>query len=390
MAKIDAFFRLMNAQGASDLHMAAGSQPCLRIHGDLEPVKYHELANDELLALLGEIAPEGRMKQFEETGDVDFAYEITGLGRYRANYFRQAAGAGAVFRQIPSKIMTIEQLGLPPIARQFAMLDKGLVLVTGATGSGKSTTLAAIVDYANKNRRDHILTIEDPIEFRHTRVNCLINHREVGQHTRSFAAALRGALREDPDIILVGELRDLETIQLALEAAATGHLVLATLHTPSAMKTVDRIIDVFPTDAQEQVRTTLSESLKGVVSQTLFKRTDGRGRVAALEVMVNTPAVGNLVREGKTHQLVNVLQTGKRLGMQTMDDAITELLDGGKISPEEAFDRCIDKRRFIERLPVVPEEYRELLEEVRARSASAGGERRGGERRLTGAPGGTR
>ncbi|MEZ5963456.1 MAG: type IV pilus twitching motility protein PilT [Planctomycetota bacterium] len=392
MAKIDAFFRLMNAQGASDLHMSAGSQPCLRINGDLEPIKYRELHHEELLALLGEIAPEAKMKQFDETGDIDFAYEIEGIGRYRANYFRQASGAGAVFRQIPSKIMTIEQLGLPPIARQFAMLDKGLVLVTGATGSGKSTTLAAIVDYANKNRRDHILTIEDPIEFRHSRVNCLINHREVGQHTQSFAAALRGALREDPDIILVGELRDLETIQLALEAAATGHLVLATLHTPSAMKTVDRIIDVFPTDAQEQVRTTLSESLKGVISQTLFRRADGRGRVAALEVMVNTPAVANLVREGKTHQLINALQTGKRLGMQTMDDAIAELLDARKISPEEAFDRCVDKRRFIERLPTVPEEYRDMLEEVRARSGNAqsSSERRMTDRRLSGAPGGTR
>ncbi len=370
MAKIDAFFRLMNAQGASDLHMTAGCQPCLRINGDLEPIKYKELHDDELMALLGEIAPEQKLKTFEETGDIDFAYEIRGLGRYRANYFRQASGCGAVFRHIPSKIMTIEQLGLPSITRQLAMLDKGLVLVTGATGSGKSTTLAAIVDYANKNRRDHILTIEDPIEFRHTRVNCLINHREVGQHTKSFAAALRGALREDPDIILVGELRDLETIQLALEAAATGHLVLATLHTPSAMKTVDRIIDVFPTDAQEQVRTTLSESLKGVVSQTLFRRADGRGRVAALEIMVNTPAVANLVREGKTHQLVNVLQTGRKVGMQMMDDAISDLLDARKIGAEEAFDRSVEKKRFIERLPIVPEEYREMLEEVRARSGN--------------------
>ncbi|HLU39154.1 MAG TPA: type IV pilus twitching motility protein PilT [Planctomycetota bacterium] len=383
MAKIDAFFRLMNAQGASDLHMAAGCQPCLRIHGDLEPIKYKELDDEELMAMLAEIAPEPKLKLFEETGDIDFAYEIPGLGRYRANYFRQSNGCAAVFRQIPSKIMTIEQLGLPPITRRFAMLDKGLVLVTGATGSGKSTTLAAIVDYANKNRRDHILTIEDPIEFKHTRINCLINHREVGQHTRNFAAALRGALREDPDIILVGELRDLETIQLALEAAATGHLVLATLHTPSAIKTVDRIIDVFPTDAQEQVRTSLSESLKGVVSQTLFRRADGRGRVAALEIMVNTPAVANLIREGKTHQLVNVLQTGKKLGMQVMDDAIGELLDAKKITPEEAFDRAVDKRRFVDRLTVVPEEYRELYEEVRGRSAgSPAVDRRQGERRV--------
>ena len=299
MARIDAFFRLMNAQGASDLHLAAGSPPCLRISGDLEPVKYKELSSDELLEMFREITPEHKLKEFEESGDVDFAYELSGIGRFRGNYLRQSAGVGAVFRQIPSKIMTIDQLGLPSISRRFAMMAKGLVLVTGPTGSGKSTTLAAIVDYANKNRRDHILTIEDPIEFKHTRINAIINHREVGVHTQSFTAALRGALREDPDIIMVGELRDLETISLALEAASTGHLVLATLHTQNAMKTVDRIIDVFPTNAQDQVRATLADSLKGVISQTLFKRTDSGGRVAALEIMVGTPAVSNLIREGK-------------------------------------------------------------------------------------------
>jgi twitching motility protein PilT len=365
MAKIDAFFRLMNAQGASDLHMSAGTAPSLRINGDLEPIKYKELTNEELFEMLAEIAPERKLKEYLETGDVDFAYELPGLGRYRSNYFRQQSGAAAVFRQIPSKIMTIEQLGLPAIARRFAMADKGLVLVTGATGSGKSTTLAAIVDYANKSRRDHIITIEDPVEFRHQRINCLVNHREVGLHTKSFSAALRGALREDPDIIMVGEMRDLETIQLALEAAATGHLVFGTLHTPSAMKTIDRIIDVFPTDAQEQVRTTLSESLKGVIAQTLFKRIDGGGRVAALEVMVNTPAVGNLIREGKTHQLINALQTGRKIGMQTMDDAIFDLVSKRKIGPEDAFERAQDKARFLEFLPSIPEEYRELVESLK-------------------------
>ena len=300
MARIDAFFRLMNAQGASDLHMAAGCQPCLRVQGDLEPVKYKELDSDELLDMLREITPEHKLKEFEETGDVDFAYELPGIGRFRSNYLRQSNGVAAVFRQIPSKIMTIEQLGLPKICRRFSMMAKGLVLVTGPTGSGKSTSLAAMVDYANKNRRDHILTIEDPIEFKHERINCIVNHREIGLHTETFHSALRGALREDPDIIMVGEMRDLETISLALEAASTGHLVFATLHTQNAMKTVDRIIDVFPTNAQEQVRATLADSLKGVISQTLFKRTDGRGRVAALEIMVGTPAVANMIREGKT------------------------------------------------------------------------------------------
>ena len=296
-------------------------------------------------------------------GDLDFAYELDGVGRYRANFFRQDNGVSAVFRQIPTKIMTIEQLGLPPVARRFASLNKGLVLVTGPTGSGKSTTLAAMIDYCNKSRRDHIITVEDPIEFKHECINCLVNHRELGTHTKSFAAALRGALREDPDVILVGELRDLETINLALEAAATGHLVVATLHTQSAMKTVDRIIDVFPTDAQEQVRTTLADSLRGVISQTLFKRANSSGRVAALEILVSTPAVANLIREGKTHQIINVMQTNKKMGMQTLDDAIEELLEKKDISPTEAFEKAQDKKRFVGYLPSVPEEYRELLDD---------------------------
>jgi twitching motility protein PilT len=363
MARIDAFFRLMNAQGASDLHLASGNTPCLRIRGDLEPVKYKELASDEVVEMLTEITPEHKMKEFQETGDVDLAYELEGVGRFRCNYFQQQGGVSAVFRQIPTRIMTIDQIGLPGMVRRFAMMEKGLVLVTGPTGSGKSTTLAAIIDFANKNRRDHIITIEDPIEFRHKRINCIINHREVGLHTKSFSAALRGALREDPDIIMVGEMRDLETIALALEAAATGHLVFGTLHTPSAIKTVDRIIDVFPTDAQDQVRTTLADSLKGVVAQSLFKRVDAPARVAALEIMVGTPAVANLVREGKTHQLANILQTGRRLGMQTLDDAIEGLLRKRAIAPEEAFEKAINKERFVRYMKRIPEEYMEMLEE---------------------------
>jgi len=363
MARIDAFFRLMNAQGASDLHLASGNTPCLRIRGDLEPVKYKELASDEVIEMLTEITPEHKMKEFQETGDVDLAYELEGVGRFRCNYFQQQGGVSAVFRQIPTRIMTIDQIGLPGMVRRFATMEKGLVLVTGPTGSGKSTTLAAIIDYANKNRRDHIITIEDPIEFRHKRINCIINHREVGLHTKSFSAALRGALREDPDIIMVGEMRDLETIALALEAAATGHLVFGTLHTPSAIKTVDRIIDVFPTDAQDQVRTTLADSLKGVVAQSLFKRVDAPARVAALEIMVGTPAVANLIREGKTHQLANILQTGRRLGMQTLDDAIEGLLRKRAIAAEEAFEKALNKERFVRYMKRIPEEYIEMLEE---------------------------
>ena len=369
MAKIDAFFRLMSSQGASDLHVMAGGAPCLRIHGVIEPIKYHEISNDELLEMLGEITPEHKMKEFQESGDVDFAYELPGVSRYRANFLRQANGVGAVFRQIPEKILTIDQLGLPTIARRFATMEKGLVLVTGPTGSGKSTTLAAIIDYANRNRRDHIITIEDPIEFKHKRVGCIVSHREVGHHTRSFATALRGALREDPDIIMVGEMRDLETITLALEAAATGHLVFGTLHTQSATKTIDRIIDVFPTDAKEQVRTTLSESLKGVISQSLLKRIDNKGRIAALEIMVGTPAMAAMIREGKSHLLQNVIQTGKKLGMRTLDDSIEELIQRKVVSPEEAFERCVSKERFVKYLSSVPEEWQEVLSKEKSDDA---------------------
>src|SRR5262245_3348130 len=357
MAKIDAFFNLMDEVGASDLHLASGSQPILRIRGEMERVKFPALDNDELKAMLYEIAPEFKVKVFEETGDVDFGYEIPGKARYRANFFNQKHGVAAVFRQIPSKVLTVDQLGLPPIVKKFAALHNGLILVTGPTGSGKSTTLASIVDHANKTRRDHIITVEDPIECVHDSQNCLLNHREVGLHTRSFAAALRGALREDPDVILVGEMRDLETIELALTAAATGHLVFGTLHTPSAAKTIDRVIDVFPAAQQNQIRNTLSESLKGVIAQNLFKRIDTKGRVCALEILVVTPAIANLIREAKTFQIPGMLQVGKKHGMQTLDDAIMELLNKRIISAEDAYSRCIDKSKFRPLLKNPPEEW---------------------------------
>ncbi|MCX5836254.1 MAG: PilT/PilU family type 4a pilus ATPase, partial [Deltaproteobacteria bacterium] len=281
MAKIDAFFQLMHDQGASDLHLVSGQQPVIRILGDMERIKFDVLNNDDLKAMLYEIAPEHKIKHFEETGDVDFAYEIPNLARYRANFFQQKFGVAAVFREIPSKIVTCQELGLPPVLPKLASLPRGLVLVTGPTGSGKSTTLAAIINEANRTRKDHIITIEDPIEFVHQSASCIVNHREVGLHTKTFTSALRGALREDPDIILVGELRDLETISLAVEAASTGHLVFGTLHTTSAAKTVDRIIEVFPSEEQMQIRSTLADGIRAVVSQVLFKRADKKGRCAA-------------------------------------------------------------------------------------------------------------
>ena len=270
MAKIDAFFQLMHDQGASDLHLVTGQQPVLRLHGEMERIKFDVLTNDGLKAMIYEITPEQKIKQFEETGDIDFGYEIPGLARYRANFFQQHFGCAAVFREIPSKIMTAAELGLPSVISKLAGLPRGLVLVTGPTGCGKSTTLAAIIDEANRTRKDHIITVEDPIEFVHQSKSCIVNHREVGRHTRSFASALRGALREDPDIILVGEMRDLETISLAVEAASTGHLVFATLHTTNAAKTVDRIIEVFPTGEQMQIRSTLADGIRAVVAQVLF------------------------------------------------------------------------------------------------------------------------
>ncbi len=360
MAQIDAFFKLMNDEGASDLHMVAGQQPLLRIRGDIERVKFKKMENDELRGMLYEICPEERIKEFEETGDIDFGYEIPGLARYRCNYFQQKYGVGAVFREIPSEIMTCEQLGLPKVIARLAHLPKGLVLVTGPTGSGKSTTLAAIVDEANKTRKDHILTVEDPIEFVHRSQKSIINHREVGSHTKSFSAALRGALREDPDIIMVGEMRDLETISLAMEAAMTGHLVFGTLHTINAMKTVDRIIEIFPANQQGQVRSTLADALRAVVSQTLFKRTDVKGRCAAQEILIATPAVRNLIREGKTFQLLSVMQTGKKFGMQTLDDAIMAYLEKKMISADDAYSNSVEKAKFAKFLKKPPSDFTEV------------------------------
>ena len=357
MAKIDAFFKLMFDQGASDLHLVSGQQPIIRLRGEMERIKYKVLENDELKAMLYEIAPEIKIKQYEETGDVDFGYEIPGMARFRANFFQQKYGCAAVFRLIPSKIVSAEDLGLAPILTQAAMYKKGLVLITGPTGSGKSTTLAAMMDYANHHRHDHIITVEDPIEFVHKSAGCLVNHREIGRHTRSFGAALKGALRQDPDIILVGEMRDLETIRLAVEAASTGHLVFGTLHTVSAAKTVDRVIEVFPAEEQSQIRNTLATSLKLVVAQNLFKRIDKKGRCAALEILVCNAAVQNLIRDNKTFQIPSAIQTGKKQGMASLDDAIMDLLHKKWISAEEAFDKCIDKGKFLPFLKEAPADY---------------------------------
>ncbi len=356
MAKIDALFQEMVEQGASDLHLVAGQPPAFRLSGELERHPgYGALENQALHEMLYEIAPSSKKDQFESTGDVDFGYELPGVARFRANFFNHKHGIAAVFRRIPSNVLTAEALGLPPVLTRAAMLRKGLVLVTGPTGSGKSTTLAAMVDYANRNRKDHILTIEDPVEFVHQSQSCIVNHREVGLHTMTFASALRGALREDPDIILVGEMRDQETIALAVEAAATGHLVFGTLHTENAAKTVDRIIEVFPAAEQAQIRNTLSTALKVVVAQNLFKRIDQKGRCAALEILVCTPAVSNLIRDAKTFQIVSAMQTGKNVGMQTLDDAIQDLLNKKWIAPEEAYEKAIDKTRFAKLLKTPPD-----------------------------------
>ena len=349
----------MNEQGASDLHLVAGSPPALRIRGEIERVKYKVLDNDDLRGMLYEIAPEQKIKAFEETGDVDFGYEIPGLARYRANFFMQKNGVGAVFREIPSAIMTAEQLGLPAVVSKLASLPRGLVLVTGPTGSGKSTTLAAVIDVANRVRKDHIITVEDPIEFVHTSQGCIVNHREVGVHTNSFSTALRGALREDPDIILVGEMRDLETISLAVEAASTGHLVFSTLHTSSAYKTVDRVIEVFPSHEQPLIRSTLADGLRAVIAQTLFKRIDRKGRVVALEILIASPAVRNLIREAKTHQIPSMIQTGKKYGMVLLDDSIMDLYKKGMISAEESYAKANEKARFRPLLTAPPADFTE-------------------------------
>src|SRR6478609_9028163 len=305
-------------EGASDCHISAGEPPMIRLHGDLKKLDHPPLTAEETHALVYDMMSDAQRKNFEEKRECDFSFELGDIARFRVNVFIQNRGLGAVFRNIPTEIIPMEKLGLPPVVRQLCDKEKGLILVTGPTGSGKSTTLAAMIDYVNESFEGHILTIEDPIEFVHHSKKCLINQREVGPHTMSFSSALRGALREDPDVILVGEMRDLETISLALTAAETGHLVFGTLHTSSAPKTVDRIIDAFPASQQSQIRTMLSESLQAVITQTLLKKRAG-GRIAALEILIGTPAVRNLIREGKTHQLPSVLQVGGKVGMQTME-----------------------------------------------------------------------
>ena len=352
MAQIDTLLQLALEQGASDLHLRAGVPPLIRVHGRLQPLPGHT-STDSLGTLLLEILTESQQQRFEERNDLDFGYEIPGVARFRANFLRQRNGLGAVFRVIPTRISTLEELGLPKAVFQLARLEQGLVLVTGPTGSGKSTTLAAMIDYINQESDKHIVTIEDPLEFIHPSKHCLVTQREVGAHTDSFAAALRSVLREDPDIILIGELRDLETISLAITAAETGHLVFATLHTRTAASTVDRLIDVFPPTQQGQIRTMLAETLKGVIAQQLLVRADGQGRVAAVEILIGTPALSNLIREGKTYQISSIIQTGRREGMQTMDQAILEFLRAKHITPQEAYRRAIDKetyQQYLERM----------------------------------------
>lgn len=338
----------MKEKGASDLHISPTNPPLIRQSGDLVPAIEQKLQEEHTKQLLFEIMSEEQRQEFEETGDLDFAYEIKELGaRFRANIFNGRLGMSAVFRLIPTEILTAEQLGLPESILRFTEYKKGLVLVTGPTGSGKSTTLAAMIDHINKTRHEHILTVEDPVEFVHVSQKSLVNQREVGNHTKSFASALKASLREDPDIILVGEMRDLETIELAITAAETGHLVYGTLHTNSAPKTIDRIINVFPVSQQEQIRAMLGESLKGVIAQQLLKTVDGK-RCAAQEIMVGTPAVANLIREGKTFQLASIIQTGKGEGMQLMDQALQDLVKEGKVSNAEARRYASNKSLFPE------------------------------------------
>lgn len=346
MARIDALFNMMKEQGASDLHLSSGNPPIFRLRGEMVRLNFKTLSHDEIKAILFEILSEKQKAQFEETKDLDFAYEVADLARFRGNIMMQYRGIAAVFRIIPSKILSADDLGLPEGVRRMTNFKKGLVLVTGPTGSGKSTTLAGMIDLINSTRKEHILTFEDPLEFIHQNKMSLMNQRQIGEHTESFASALKAALREDPDVILVGEMRDLITIQLAMSAAETGHLVFGTLHTSTAAKTVDRIIDVFPTDQQEQVRAMLSESLKGVVCQQLLKTADGKGRVAALEIMLGTPAIGNLIREGKTFQIPSIMQTAKKDGMQLMDQHLLDLLKTKKVNPEEAYRCAVDKKQF--------------------------------------------
>jgi twitching motility protein PilT len=344
---IDALFRGMCEAKASDLHLSSGMPPLLRKDGSMQKLDPNGavLDNDAIAGLVQPIMPEKNRNEFRDRRDTDFAYEIPGLARFRANVFMDRKGCGAVFRVIPSNILTAETLGLSQYILNLCKLNKGLVLVTGPTGSGKSTTLCAMVDYMNRTRDDHIITIEDPIEFVHENKKCLINQREVHTHTDGFKPALRAALREDPDILLVGEMRDLETVAIAIETAETGHLVFGTLHTTTAASTVDRVIDQFPTDRQAQIRIMLSESLRGVISQTLCKKVGG-GRAAALEVLIITPAIANLIRDAKTFQIPSMMQVGKAQGMVTLNDALMDLVTKKVVAPDEAYAKAVDKTSF--------------------------------------------
>jgi len=351
MAYIDDFFKVLVDYGASDLHLSEGQPPKIRRNGEIIPIREEALTHEEMSYMLSEICLPQRWEKYEETGDLDFAYQMDEQSRFRCNYLKQAHGYGAVFRLIPTKILTLEQLNVPPVIKEFGDMRGGIVLVTGPTGSGKSTTLAALIDYINTNYGRHIVTIEEPIEFVHRNKKSIITQREVPEHASTFAVGLKAALREDADIVLVGEMRDLETIQLALTAAETGLLVFGTLHTNNARKTVDRMIDAFPAEQQSQVRTMLASSLRGVVAQLLFKKADGQGRVAINEILKVNPAVSAIIREGATQKLQDVIVAGKSEGMQFMDDAIWARMLDGTISPHEAYMKAIDKNRFKAALP---------------------------------------
>jgi len=346
-AEMDGLLTILVREGASDLHLRCGEPPILRIHGAMRRIEGKGvLENDQIEAMLFTIMPERNKKEFAELNDCDYAYEIEGLARFRANALRDRMGAAAVFRVIPARVVTVEEMGLSREVQNLCYLTKGLVLVTGPTGSGKSTTLCALVDLVNRSRSDHVITIEDPIEFVHPSKKCIITQRQVGLHTTSFKHALRAALREDPDIVLVGELRDLETVAIAIETAETGHLVFGTLHTTTAASTIDRVIDQFSADRQDQIRVMLSESMKGVISQTLCKKIGG-GRIAAREILLSIPAVSNLIREGKTFQIPSVMQTSRRHGMITLGDALIELVDQKLVEPKEAYMKSADKLAFL-------------------------------------------
>jgi len=346
MVEIDTLLEMLVARGGSDLHLVSGDPPRMRVYGDLETISEDKINAKEMLDSLTDILPARSRTVFEKEDNADFAHSIEGTGRFRVNAFRHLNGVGAIFRSIPMETASLEQLSMPEILSSISKQKAGMILVTGKTGSGKSTTLAAIVNEINTTLKGHILTIEDPVEFIHEQKNCLMSQREVGQHANSFASALHSALREDPDVILVGEMRDLETMSLAVTAAETGILVLGTLHTNSAASTVDRIINAFPTNKQDHIRTMLSTSLRAVISQQLIKTKDGDGRAAAVEIMVNTPAIANIIREGKTDQIDNSIQGGRSFGMQSMDTAIKQLLSKEKITPQAAFEAANDKSQF--------------------------------------------